>query len=126
MVSPKRSKNEDEDCNSENCSKKSCTRGEDPEWTQKALEHIRFGKIRKRDQMAKLRDVKERIEEAERMLEWLNELKDKILLNDPAAEILELVKELCKQNAGDRMGKMMVADKMSEALEDMHAMMTSP
>lgn len=55
--------------------------------------------------MAELQAMKERIEEAERKLEWLDELQERILLKKPAAEILEIADELCKKKGRGRKAK---------------------
>ncbi|KAH8424650.1 uncharacterized protein LDX57_002394 [Aspergillus melleus] len=102
-------------------SKKSCTRADDPDWTKSALEAIRVGKQLKNKQIDKLRDMKARIEQAERELAMLNDMRDQILLQDPVAQIRELVVDLCRVYSRDRK-RPMVEDKMSEAIEEMKAL----
>ncbi|KAK1140440.1 hypothetical protein N8T08_010386 [Aspergillus melleus] len=101
--------------------KKSCTRADDSDWTKSAFEAIRVGKQLKTKQVDKLRDMKMRIEQAERGLAMLNDMRDQILLQDPVAQIRELVVDMCRVYSRDRK-RPMVEDKMSEAIEEMKAL----
>ncbi|PLB47934.1 hypothetical protein P170DRAFT_510636 [Aspergillus steynii IBT 23096] len=119
MTSSKRSKDSDSsDTEPKSPSKKSCARTEGPESIKDALEAVRYREPIQRGEIGEQQYLKERIEEARKNLELLSDLQDMLLLQEPAAEILETMQGSTGENDRNGHGLKTVAGNAFEKFRE--------